>query len=169
MQTTIDWSKQICGVHRASYNDVLTHMPDLKELLSTFPENADDFTWDVKVHMLMPAQYPCIPNWHYDNVPRINNKQDFDKVRTDLPMYLWLSGAPFTEFQDKEGGTYFAEPRKWHKFTQLDKHRGTVSNDFQWRAFIRATHKDILPANLRGDSCIRRHSQVYLDVTNFTW
>ena len=80
----INWSLQHCGVHQASFEQLVQLMPDLHELLNTFPENPSEFVWDVKVHMLMPGQYPCIPNWHYDNIPRVNNKQDFDLVRYDL-------------------------------------------------------------------------------------
>jgi hypothetical protein len=162
----IDWTQQHCGVHRAHYIDLAKHMPDVYDVVyDTFPEKLHDFTWDVKVHMLMPSQYPCIPNWHYDNIPRVNNAQDWDQVRTDLPMYLYISGAPFTEF--REGG--LVEAGKWKRFTQKDEHRGTMSKDFTWRGFIRATHKDILPANPVGTNVLRRHSQVYLDVGNFSW
>ena len=68
----ITWSEQHCGVHHAPYSEVRKHMPDLIEVLETFPDDPDLFTWDVKVHMLMPNQYPCIPHWHCDNVYRIN-------------------------------------------------------------------------------------------------
>ena len=113
--------------------------------------------------MLMPNQYPCIPNWHYDNVPRVNGVQDFSKVKLYYPMYLWLSGPPFTEFRDGRK----MEPATWVQFNQADEHRGTMSQDFQWRCFIRATHREIL-APKPGDS-LRRHSQVYLDAASFKW
>jgi hypothetical protein len=165
----IDWSKQHCGVHRASGDDLFYYMPDLKDMvIETFPERVNDFVWDVKVHMLMPGQYPCIPNWHYDNVPRVNNKQDFDLVDTSKPMYLWLSGAPLTEFR-KNGKSWHIKSGEWVKFNQTDEHRGTISNDFCWRGFIRATHKDVLAPNESGSDCLRRHSQVYLDASNFSW
>lgn len=35
----IDWSKQHCGVHRATLNQMLELMPDLKDLIDTFPED----------------------------------------------------------------------------------------------------------------------------------
>ena len=162
----IQWDKQHCGVHRATFDELSKLMPDVtKEILKSFPEDTKDFTWDVKVHMLMPSQYPCIPNWHYDNVPRVNNAQDFSLVNPELPMYLWISGSPLTEFRD--GG--LIKPKSWHKFTQEDEHRGTRSEAFQWRGFIRATHKDILAPNQSGVNVLRRHSQVYLDVSNFAW
>jgi hypothetical protein len=161
-----DWKKQHCGVHRASWAQLQDNMTDVAHLvINDFPEDVQDFTWDVKVHMLMPNQYPCIPNWHFDNVPRVNNAQDWDQVRTDLPMYLWISGEPLTEF--RTGSKIRAE--EWRRFTQEDEHRGTISNHFTWRGFIRATHKDILPANPSGTNVLRRHSQVYLDASNFSW
>jgi hypothetical protein len=166
---TIDWSEQHCGLHQASVEQMQELMPDVYELVfESFPENMEDFTWDVKVHMLMPSQFPCIPNWHYDNVPRVNNKQDFDKVQQNKPMYLWISGEPLTEFR-KNGVVTKIKPQHWHRFTQCDEHRGTQSNVFTWRGFIRATHKDILPANKSGTNPLRRHSQVYLDASNFSW
>ena len=108
-EAKIDWSKQHCGVHHAPASAVLALMPDLAPILDTFPDKAEMFTWDVKVHMLMPGQYPCIPNWHTDFVPRVNGIQRFDQVRPDLPMYLWVSGAPLTQF--KHG---YLHPRVWH-------------------------------------------------------
>lgn len=165
----IDWSKQHCGVHQASSDELLNLMPDLWDLIATFPEDhPEHFIWDVKVHMLMPGQFPCIPNWHYDNIPRINNVQDFSKVRPELPMYLWLSGGPLTEFR-KGGRTQFVRPEEWYRFTQKDEHRGTVSKDFCWRGFIRATHKDLMPQERRGHDPLRRHCQVYLDANDFKW
>ena len=162
----INWKDQHCGVHRASWNSLNYCMQDVANMiLETFPELVLDFTWDVKVHMLMPNQFPCIPNWHFDNIPRVNNAQDWGQVRTDLPMYLWISGEPLTEFRH----TGKIKPKTWTRFTQKDEHRGTMSEDFQWRGFIRATHKDILPANPSGVDVTRRHSQVYLDSNNFSW
>jgi len=90
----IDWSKQHCGIHRGTIGHVCEHMPDVFDMIAnTFPmqEKLFQFTWDVKVHMLMPDQYPCIPNWHYDNIPRDQDgKQDWSLIK-DLPMYLWVS------------------------------------------------------------------------------
>lgn len=41
--TNINWSKQHNGVIQGEYSDVLRLMPDLKELLETFPDNPNDF------------------------------------------------------------------------------------------------------------------------------
>lgn len=169
MKYKIDWSKQHCGVHQATHQQLFYLMPDVGDIVfDSFPEALSDFIWDVKVHMLMPGQYPCIPNWHYDNIPRVNNSQDFSLVKPDAPMYLWLSNAPLTLFR-KDGREWKVKPEVWYKFTQKDEHRGTISEDFQWRGFIRATHKSIMPANLKGHDPLRRHSQVYLDAQNFSW
>ncbi len=158
----IDWSRQHCGVHHASYETTLALMPDLAPILQTFPDDGGLFTWDVKVHMLMPGQYPCIPNWHTDNVPRINGVQRFDLCRPELPMYLWVSGGPLTQF--KHG---FVLPQKWHRFTQLDEHRGIASGEFTWRGFIRASHCELIPTSAENN--LRRHSQVYLDAATYQW
>lgn len=158
----VDWSRQHCGVHQAPIRVVGELMPDIVPILLTFPDNSRNFTWDVKVHMLMPRQYPCIPNWHADNVPRVDGIQRLDLVRPELPMYAWISGAPLTQF--KHG---YLQPEKWHRFNQLDEHRGTPASDFGWRCFIRATHVDICPPK-KGD-WLRRHSQVYLDAESYQW
>jgi len=156
-------AKQTCGVKKTSYDLALEVMPDFREVLESFPDKPRDFTWDIKVHMLMPRQYPCIPNWHFDNIPRPTGVQDFNVVPAiNSPMYLWVSGGPLTEF--KNG---YVKPRMWHQFTQHDEHRGTASGDFCWRAFIRATHSSILKPDTVN--YVRRHCQVYLDAENYTW
>jgi len=158
----IDWSKQHPGLHQAPFSAIEKLMPDVMEILNTFPDNPELFTWDIKVHMLMPRQYPCIPNWHTDNVPRIGGIQQFDKVRPDLPMYLWLSNGPLTQF--KHG---YVLPKTWVRFTQLDEHRGTMASEFGWRGFIRATHIMIQPP--KKQDWLRKHSQVYLDAETYQW
>lgn len=166
----IDWSKQHNGVRKATIQQTLALMPDLKEVVKTFPEEVNDFYWDVKVHMLMPNQFPCIPNWHFDNVPRINGKQDFSKIDESKPMYLWVSNPPLTLFRDETGIESVITPQKWYRFTQKDEHKGVMATDFCWRGFIRATHKKLTSKNPSKDhDPLRRHSQVYLDASNFIW
>ncbi len=158
----IDWTRQHCGVILATIGSVAQLMPEVHAMIAaTFPENPADFTWDVKVHMLKPRQYPCIPNWHTDAVPRLNGIQQFALVRPDLPLYLWLSGAPLTQF---EGG--YLEPGVWHRYSQNDRHRGTAAAENCWRGLIRAVHQDV-QAPGTGEH-LRRHSQVYLDAENYT-
>lgn len=151
----IDWSTQHCGVKKAPFSAVVCYMPDIIPVLDTFPEDPSNFTWDVKVHMLMPRQYPCIPHWHVDNVPRdVDGRQEFHKVQLDKPMWMWISGGPLTEFRNG-----YIRPETWVRFTQADEHRGTPASEFTWRAFIRATHVDIMKP--RANGWLRRHCQVY--------
>lgn len=170
---SIDWSKQHCGVHQGTFEDIEELMPDLVPLiLDTFPDLPYEYTWDIKVHMLMKGQYPCIPNWHRDMVPRDENgKEDLSKLQLDKKMYLWLSGGPLTEFRE----TGFVKPEEWHEFTQNDEHRGHPSKYFCWRGLIRATHNDLRIGDKNVNnpfgkhSAYRRHTQVYLDANNFNW
>ena len=164
----IDWSKQHCGTIATDYHQTLELMPDLEPILS----DAQSFGWekhflfDVKVHMLMPGQYPCIPNWHHDFIPRDENgKKIYDKVQKDKTMFLWVSGEPTTEFFKGR----FIEPKVWTPFTQLDVHRGGQAKEHCWRGFIRATPREIYPEKAMQYSGQRRHSQVYLDADTFSW
>lgn len=172
----INWKKQHNGVIQGEYEDVIRLMPDLEELLKTFPDNPKNFLWDVKVHMLMPNQYPCIPNWHRDMIPRGEDlKEDESKINDTLPMYLWLSGAPLTLFRSNNGEEYEMEPRVWKKFTQRDWHKGQASKEFTWRGLVRACHKDLCINSSKVNNpfenkdVLRRHSQVYVDANNFKW
>lgn len=158
---SVDWSAQHCGVHQCCVEDLLRHMPDLRRLIGTFPGDPRDFTWDVKVHMLMPRMYPCIPNWHQDFCPREGGIQRPERAG-DALMFMWLSGPPLTEFR---GG--FVRPRQWVRFSPKDEHRGTPSGDFCWRGFVRAVDSAYLPPKT-GD-VLRRHSQVYLDAAEYMW
>lgn len=158
----IDWSKQHCGVHQAPASVLCELMPDLVALMSSFPEDADQFTWDVKVHMLMPRQYPCIPGWHVDNVPREGGIQRYERSRVDLPMWMWVSGGPLTQFSHG-----YVQAQTWYRFTQVDQHRGQPASDFCWRGFVRGTHKDIQPPK-KGNH-LRRHCQVYVCEENYQW
>ncbi|MFN3453457.1 MAG: hypothetical protein ACK41T_00755 [Pseudobdellovibrio sp.] len=157
-----DFSKSHCGVHQATYHKTIELMPELTEILNTLPDNVDDFTFDVKVHMLMPNQYPCIPNWHTDFVPRVGGIQRFDLCKPELPMYLWLSNGPLTQF--KHG---YVKAREWVRFNQLDEHRGIAAAEFGWRCFIRATHKNICPP--KQSDWLRKHSQVYINAETYQW
>lgn len=162
----IDWSKSHCGVKKAPIEAVRHLMPEVVPIIDTFPNDPTEFTWDVKVHMLMPRQYPCIPHWHQDNVPRVAGIQRHDLCAPDAPMYLWLSGAPLTQF--KHG---YIQPQRWHKFNQMDEHRGSPAAEFGWRCFIRASHKDIYTPMVTDslDDYQRRHCQVYLDSETYQW
>lgn len=152
-----------CGIRKATFSNVQDNYPELLSAFDDFPNSVQEFYFDIKVHMLMPNQYPCIPNWHCDHVPRINMVPQKDLIKPNYPIYLWLSNGPFTEFKD--GREVCAQ--KWVEFNQEDVHRGTKSQEHIWRVFIRATHKEIMPEySVSGKT---RHSQVYLDEKEFIW
>jgi hypothetical protein len=167
--------KMHCGLWRTPLLDAAKVMPQIKDILFSLKDISEfplsDYVVDAKIHMLMPKQYPCIPNWHYDMVPRdSNNKQDFSRVSNDL-MYLWVSNAPVTEFKyssDYTDSYGLIKTQTWIPFGQKELHRGTQSNSHIWRLFIRACPTSILKPNPE-EKWIRRHSQVYLDPNSFTW
>ena len=166
------------GLFKCPFIYARTLMPEISKILDEFEgiceKKPEDYVVDVKVHMLMPGQYPCIPNWHFDMVPRDeNNEQDWSKITNDK-MYLWVSNQPYTEFKKKvflqgiDFESYFIEAEDWVPFTQKDEHRGTVSQEHIWRVFIRCCPTTILkPAD--SSEWMRRHSQVYLNAENFNW
>lgn len=144
-------------------------MPEVKPVLHTLPEDilldSERFLVDVKVHMLMPGQWPCIPNWHTDFCPR--NEKGIKVLSERDPkyrMYMWLSGPPFTEFKDGRE----VIPETWIEFNQFDEHRGTQATEHGWRMFVRVAPVEIAP-NYPPEMWIRRHSQVYLDSETFNW
>lgn len=210
--TNEELSTMYNGLFRANMDTVKEHIPfavEVIEGLGLSPELLSQYEVDIKIHMLMPDQYPCIPNWHCDNVPRgENNALDYNKAvlqshtlvncKEVVPMFLWVSGTPCTEFLanplrmvdtpkshddvaafieglveergrlDDKPLLQRIEPQQWYAMDQVCPHRGVKSDSFQWRVFIRLTHKDIAPAR-QVVSNIRRHSQVYLDANSFSW
>lgn len=171
----IDWSKSHCGVILCDYNKTSKLMPEVIPVINDLvmsnqlEYNINDYLIDVKVHMLMPGQFPCIPNWHCDFVPRDSdlNLQP-DKV-TGEKMYLWVSNGPYTEFEHKPF-IIECEQTKWVEFDQTTRHRGTVSEEHTWRCFIRLIPKSFIEGRgIKNVGEVRRHCQVYLDSENFTW
>lgn len=152
------------GLISCPLNKVRLLMPEVWPIVSSCPLPHVSYVVDVKVHMLMPGQYPCIPNWHGDFIPRDGDGNLMPEYINDYDrMFLWLSGPPITEFKDGRE----VKPQEWVEFGQGDIHRGCVSDDFQWRLFIRLAPEWLV----RNDpsSYLRRHTQVYLDAGNFTW
>lgn len=102
-----------CGLFRAPLSKASEIMPELSEIFESAPtENPEEWEVDVKIHMLMKDQYPCIPNWHCDNVPRVEGNTRYDLIKEDVPpMYLWLSTNPTTEFLGQNWDTKGLYPR----------------------------------------------------------
>lgn len=181
-----------CGLHRARLSDAMFLIPELSNLYKSCPvprAEWDEWFIDVKIHMLMKGQFPCIPNWHTDNVPRVEGATRFDLIEDDAkPMYVWLSSGPTTEFiaQDfeltdghiKAHGDFAGleatipteqiKAQQWYQMSQTTPHRGTCAEDNHWRVFARLTHQSISSGRPVLNN-IRRHAQVYLDASTFTW
>jgi len=176
----IDWSKSIGGVILCTFSKTMAIMPEVIPVLDSLifsgrmEYDISNYLVDVKVHMLMPGQYPCIPNWHQDFVPREKAKGDtpgikeFDRI-TGEPMFLWVSGEPETEWKNEEDIDFFtSKGYKWAQFTQNDPHRGTCSREHTWRCFIRVIPRKFAHGFQIGGA-ERRHTQVYLDANAFSW
>ncbi len=191
----VNLSNQYCGLFRCPVVEAAPLLPELRKLfidaiMMLVEQGHDPYEWemDLKIHMLMANQYPCIPNWHCDNVPRFFGCTDYEEIKDDTPpMYLWLSDSPTTEFV-KDCFTYEgmvnshgelagiigdkpttkAPAKTWISMNQKTPHRGSQAEANGWRVFVRLTHKSITPARPVNDY-IRRHCQVYLDPNTFEW
>lgn len=176
----IDWSKSHCGVILCDYQKTKELMPEcipvIDELVGANHLEFDisEYLIDVKVHMLMADQYPCIPDWHCDFVPRNNNMEKDPSRITNEKMYLWVSGEPRTEFRNPPKILRTANTQ-WVEFTQREFHRGVKATKRTWRCFIRLVPKKFVvdrPTANKDKShrgTLRRHSQVYLDASQYEW
>lgn len=175
MKHDVDWSKSHNGVMLCSFDRTKELMPEVAPILDELLDsdmlelNPSQYAVDVKIHMLMPNTYPCIPNWHRDFMPRNSDNKRVPAKPSDLSMFMWLSGPPLTEYMDEDGNTYQKEPQVWHSFTQRDLHRGVMSEEHTWRCFIRVIPADFIHEITKNVGQIRRHTQVYLDAGKFTW
>jgi hypothetical protein len=176
----IDWSKSHNGVILCTLDETLKLMPEVEPVLTELIDSGElefdinDYLIDVKVHMLMPEQYPCIPNWHCDFVPRDSELKLRPDLITGEKMYLWVSGEPKTEFRETPERIK-TENYEWAVFTQRDSHRGVKATKRTWRCFIRLVPKSLVKDRPTGNKDalhrgkLRRHSQVYLDANTFNW
>lgn len=192
-ETSLDFSQMIQRLHNGLFRCPLDvahkYMPELTALFLSAPvSDPENYEIDVKIHMLMAGQYPCIPNWHCDNVPRFDGQVSYKDASDDHNMLLWISGSPATEFlsgeyafntplshADLADQIRQAEPDMkkingncWYSMSQKTPHRGTMATENTWRIFARITHKSVTPVRPVTDY-IRKHSQVYLDANFFSW
>lgn len=169
----IDWSKSHNGVMLCGFNHAVELMPEIEHILESIiphlQHSVSFYVVDVKVHMLMPEQYPCIPNWHCDFVPRDKNLvQDRSKITGD-EMYVWISGAPFTEYKSFQRKIQ-TEQGEWTVINQRDFHRGVKSEIHTWRCFIRIIPLMFIHPTTINQGTLRRHTQVYIDQPEkFKW
>lgn len=168
---TIDWSKSHNGVMLCTLEQTKELMPEVSPILDELePEDSwENYLIDVKVHMLMPNQFPCIPNWHYDFLPRDEEGERIQGERSNKKMYMWLSSAPLTLYKHRDGTEYEKPPQQWHSFTQHDLHRGQMSQEHVWRCFIRVIPKEFVHETTKNVGELRRHIQVYADSSKFRW
>ena len=171
MKHDIDWSKSHNGVMLCTLAETKVLMPEVLPILQDlFPEDSwDNYYIDVKVHMLMPQQFPCIPNWHFDFLPRDAKGDRIQGIKSDKKMYMWISSAPLTLYKDAKDIEYEKPAQAWHPFTQHDLHRGQVSQDHVWRCFIRVIPKEFVHDTTINMGQQRRHIQVYADSRKFKW
>ena len=162
-------AKMHCGLFHCPMSQAGKLMPEIEFILQSAPCGYADHVVDAKVHMLMPGQYPCIPNWHFDFIPRdVEGQQDYSGIDLSQKMHLWVSGPPLTEFRTDRGEVNAIHPQSWVAFNQSDEHRGVASEEFTWRLLIRiAPYSLCQPAP--QSAWLRKHSQVYLDAENFKW
>ena len=168
----IDWTKSHNGVMLCTFDKTYELMPEVKPILEELKPllelDEDQYLVDVKIHMLMPGQFPCIPDFHFDFMPRDAQGKRTPGKADPRKMYMWLSGAPLREYKDKDG-LHQKPAQQWHEFSQKSYHRGTECNEYTWRCFIRVIPKDFVHTVTLNVGEIRRHTQVYLDSKNFYW
>jgi hypothetical protein len=200
-ETSINFDPRVleighCGLFRAPLHLAAGLMPEMAELVASVPvADPSRYELDIKVHMLMAGQYPCIPNWHTDMVDRDEAGLRFDLIEDDEePMLLWISDGPETEFLARqlilpsmpgshreiakwlngpgwERGavmTQRIQPNCWWAMDRQTPHRGTMATRSGWRVFARVTPLALAPRR-PVHSVIRRHAQVYLDAREFAW
>lgn len=172
MKYNYDWSKSHNGVMLCSFAKTKELMPEVTPILEALePQlemDIDKYLVDVKIHMLMPKQFPCIPNWHYDFMPRDCEGERTAGKASKESMYMWISGAPLTQY--KKGGNVYTKPaQQWNTFTQRDLHRGSMAEEHTWRCFIRVIPKEFVHETTINAGQIRRHTQVYCDSETFKW
>lgn len=175
MKHNQDWSKSHNGVMLGSFKFTRENMPELSgvldEVIPLLEGDVDDYLVDVKIHMLMPDQFPCIPNWHFDFRQRDSEGSRSENATiSDKKMYMWLSGTPLTIYRNKVTGEEYTKPaQEWHSFTQRDLHKGARAEEFTWRCFIRVIPKEFVHSTTLNVGTLRRHTQVYLDSEKFRW
>jgi hypothetical protein len=170
----IDWSKSHCGTMLTTFEETYRLMPEVKPIIDALIPHLElpieEYVVDVKVHMLMPGEYPCIPNWHCDFIPRDKELNKLPHLITGEKMYLWVSGEPKTEFKKSPTIIKTDAGFDWVEFTQKDVHRGIKSTIHTWRCFIRIIPKKFIHPTTINIGMLRRHSQVYIEnAADFRW
>jgi hypothetical protein len=166
----------------------------LIKLIPTYDTTGNCYIVDTKSVLLQVGQYPCIPGWHCDSVPRNESGQpDFSLIKPHINEDFLLfthadkpNSISNTEFVDGPIDLEYdpanvwssidkaleAEPPKTiqteddviYLFNELSLHRGTAAREAGWRFFMRITYG---PETLVQNK-IRKQVQVYVP-QNYGW
>ena len=194
---SIDFVKQNAredSITRGILDDVIAKLVNSR---SIDPLSENNFVIDTRVNMLMPNQYPSIPGWHCDDVPRSEkySQPDFSKCSEDVQHFLVLL-SDSKDPQNCVSGTEFItntrqydiDPdRVWGSLNdEAEKDLDKDTRFVREREIVRFDQKAIhraSPASSNGwrlffrlsythrkpvDS-IRNQVQVYVDPNNAGW
>lgn len=143
---------------------------------------------DVRIHHLRKDEYPAIPGFHLDWIPRKNKgtEPDMTRIPSGHHVVMIIGETSLTEFLDiplelefpdtqpfAYANSYIKDHRLpvWNvssgdlvRFTSRDWHRPVPAQGTEWRLFIRASQVEVRPANQ-----IRTQSQVYIPIQEARW
>jgi hypothetical protein len=160
-------------------------------------QNDKNIIIDTRVNMLMKGQYPSIPGWHCDAVPRgYNGQPDFSQCDDSVQHYMCLVSDRLNEESDSVSGTQFItnlrryslDPDKvWqslHEEVMKDSDKKIRSvKDREVIRFNQLAIHTATPAvsngwrlffrasllNKEPANEIRRQTQIYVDPNNAGW
>lgn len=125
---------------------------------------------DLKVHDLLPGQYPCLPGWHCDGFvdPRQEGREErhhlfvtgqgalteFLDREVELELPLKVRGKALLQLFRKQLNRKDWEPApipscQWVRFGRRDFHRGPKAKKAERRLLMRITESDVLRPNKR--------------------
>jgi hypothetical protein len=153
----------------------------------------DDIIIDSRITMTMNGQYPSIPGWHCDHVPRgANGQPDFSLVDPKIfHRMIVVSGSESvvscTEFVTEPVSIDVDPDNVWnsvdkycnsnnvkkekieqgkiYQFDQMTIHRATACETPGWRMFLRASFN----CKSKPVNEIRKQVQVYTPIDNNGW
>lgn len=140
---------------------------------------------DTRVTMTMPGQYPSIPGWHCDDVPRPNGQPDMRLIKSEVKHLMCIlsdkEDVSCTEFVTENVDVDLDENRVWASldeeinklkpmtgfikpgqivlFDQNTIHRASPTKQGGWRLFFRLSYTHRKPINE-----IRKQVQVYTPI-----
>mgnify|MGYP000662257710 CR=1 FL=1 len=191
------WDEQVRGAtqfYRATIGFVFDNTEawdPIRQMMSKLGPLPATAVIDTRVHMLMPDMYPCIPGWHVDGAPRVDNVPQLHKASPYLthfimnvgdcaPTHMVSGGRVFdvegdeaykeldqkvNDWLDGDRGYIKAESGVIYKLTGRTIHRGSPATKRGWRWFGRISIGD----EAKPENEIRTQTQVYLSTLNKGW